>query len=341
MRLVALKAPVTDKPRADDFAVINADRPACPDGGVVARVLFISLDPYVGSRLRGRHMGEPAPAPLDEAIPGAIVGEVVESRTPAIKEGDAVHSMNGGWAEFVALGEADCRRLDRALAPLSAHLGVLGMPGLTAWAGVSQLAKIEDGETFLVDAAAGAVGGSAGQIARNLGAGTVVGVAGGPEKCGLVEREYGFDRCVDYKRDGWRDALRDAVGDPAAGGGVDAFFENVSADMATTALLNAKPCVRGVLCGLVANYHDADQAQHPLNAGLLIGKRAQLFGLVVYDFYPRWDEYVAEAAAWLRDGRLTIVEDRAEGLDAAPALFEKLMDGRNIGKCVVALDPDA
>lgn len=336
MQLVTLKAAFDHKPRASDFALIEAPAPACPEGGVLARVVYLSLDPYVGSRLRGRHMGERPPAPMSEPIPGAVVAQVIESRAEDLHAGDWVSAMEGGWAELVALSAAHCRKLDPAIAPLSAHLGVLGMPGLTGWAGMAQLAKAGPGDVVLVDAAAGPVGGTAGQIARILGAERVVGIAGGASKCALVENEYGFDACIDYRSDGWRERLADALP-----GGLSVFFENVSADMAMLALSHARPYARGVLCGLVDAYHADVPSQHAINAGLVIGKRAQLFGLVVYDFYGRWDEFAAQAAAWMREGRLHIAEDRAEGLQAAPAHFEKLMDGRNVGKALVVVSEEA
>ena len=332
MKLGTLKHAVDHKPTAEDFAIIEADRPTCPDDGLVVRVVHLSLDPYVGSRLRGRHMGEAPPEPMTGAIPGAIVGQVVESRAAAVREGDWVHAMEGGWQEFVALPASEVRKIDPTLAPLAAHAGVLGMPGLTAWAGITQLAKVGAGDTVLVDAAAGPVGGTVGQIARIKGAARVVGIAGGPEKCALVTDTYGFDACIDYKADGWRDRLAEALPD-----GLSVFFENVSADMAMLALTHAQTYARGVLCGLVDAYHTETQSQHPLNAGLIIGKRAQLHGLVVYDFYPRWVEYVAEAAPWITSGQLKFAEDRVDGLENAPALCARLMDGQNKGKAVVTV----
>lgn len=335
MKLGTLRHAIDHKPVAEDFTIIEAERPACSEDGLVVRVVHLSLDPYVGSRLRGRHMGEPAPTPMEGAIPGAVIGQVVESRASKFAEGDWVHVMEGGWQEFIAIPSAHARKIDPKVAPLAAHAGVLGMPGLTAWSGISQLAKVGNGDTVLVDAAAGPVGGTVGQIARIKGADRVVGIAGGPEKCSLVTETYGFDACIDYKAEGWRDRLADALPD-----GLSVFFENVSADMAMLALTHARTYARGVLCGLVDAYHTETQSQHPLNAGLIIGKRAQLFGLVVYDFYPRWDEYVAEAAPWIASGRLKFSEDRVDGLENAPALFERLMNGQNKGKAVVTVSAE-
>lgn len=335
MKRYTLKAALTAAPTAEDFTAIDAPSPECPEGGVVARVIYLSLDPYVGSRLRGRHMGETPPEPMLGAIPGAIVGQVVESRAAGIAEGDYVHAMEGGWQEYCALPAGHFRKVDPAAAPLRAHIGVLGMPGLTAWAGITQLAKAGDGDVVLIDAAAGSVGGTAGQIARIKGASKVVGIAGGPEKCRLVTETYGFDACVDYKAEGWQAALKEALPE-----GASVFFENVSADMAMIALSVSRTYVRGVLCGLADAYQADTPQAHALNAGAIIGKRAQMLGLVVYDFYPRWDEFVAEASAWIREGKLTFAEDHVTGLDNAPALFGKLMRGGNVGKPIVTVSEE-
>jgi hypothetical protein len=332
MKRIVLKHGLTELPCAEHFTIMEVPEPECPPGGVVARTIYLSLDPYVGSRLRGRHMGEPAPRAMQDVIPGAVVGQVIESRSADVKEGDYIHSMEGGWQETCALPAGRFRKIEPAIAPLSAHIGVLGMPGLTAWAGVTQLAKVREGDVVLIDAAAGPVGGTAGQIARIKGASKIIGIAGGAYKCELVVRNYGFDACIDYKRENWIDIAKASMPE-----GASVFFENVSASMAMTALSLSRPYVRGVLCGLVASYHDATQPAHPLNAGIIIGKRAQLFGLVVYDYYDRWNEYVAEAASWIRTGQLRFIEDRVIGLENAPHLFEKLMCGENRGKAVVAI----
>ncbi|MEE4211813.1 MAG: NADP-dependent oxidoreductase [Parvularcula sp.] len=330
MKLVTPKAPIAHKPRADDFGVIEKDAPSCPEGSVLIEVIYASLDPYIGSMLRGRHMGEEPPAPMAEPVPSAILGVVSESRADGLRPGAIVTTMSGAWQEVIAARPADLRVIERNDLPLAAYLSVLGMPGLTAWAGVTRLARVTAGDTFLVDAAAGPVGGTAGQIARICGAERVVGIAGGEDKCRIVTEEYGFDACIDYRRDGWRDRLAEALPD-----GLTVFFENVSAEMAMQALSLAKPYARGILCGLVDAYHDESRSQHPINAGLMIGKRAQLSGLVVYDFYPQWDEFLGEAQVWLRDGRLRPHHDIADGIDALPAQFEKLMDGQNRGKALV------
>ena len=334
MKQVVLKPVLSARPCADDFALVEVDIPTCPEGGVLVRVVHLSLDPYVGSRLRGKHMGEQAPLPGLDAIPGAAVCQVLESKAAGVKAGDWIHAMEVGWREQADLGPSTFRLLNPKAAPLAAHAGVLGMPGLTAWAGMTHLAKVGPGDVVLVDAAAGPVGGTVGQIARIKGAKRVVGIAGGPQKCALVTKTYGFDACIDYKQDGWEQALTEAL--PEA---PNVYFENVSTEMASKALMRLALYGRMVLCGLVDQYH-ADQPPPGLNAGLIVGKRAQVMGLVVYDFYPVWDAFVKEASAWIGDGTLVFKEDRVAGLDAAPALFERLMQGQNIGKAVVTVSAE-
>jgi NADPH-dependent curcumin reductase len=331
MKQVVLKHGLTARPETDDFDVIDAPRPACPEGGVVIAVSHVSLDPYVGSRLRGRHMGEAPPLPGVEAIPGGGVGQIIESRAPGFAPGEWVHSMEVGWRAEADLAPGHFRKIEVGAIPASAHVGVLGMPGLTAWAGMTQLAKVGPGDVVLVDAAAGAVGGTVGQIARLQGASKVIGIAGGAEKCRLVTETYGFDACVDYKLANWTEALDVALPAPPT-----VYFENVSAQMAITALSRMAIYGRMVLCGLVDQYH-ADAPPPGLPLGLIIGKRAAVMGLVVYDFYPRWDEYVGAFGPHVASGRLKIAEDMAQGLENASALFERLMRGENVGKAVVAV----
>ena len=331
MKQVVLKHALEAKPKAGDFEVVDIATPDCPPGGVLARVRFVSLDPYVGTRLRGNHMGEPAPEPGRGLIPGGVVAEVVRSNSPRAAVGDIIHSMEGGWAEVVALAEGEWTPVDPNAAPLSAYAGVLGMPGLTAWAGVTQLAKVGGGDVFSVNAAAGPVGGTAGQIARLRGAEAVVGIAGGAEKCRVVEEEYGFDLCADYRRDGWKERL-----DGAAPDGITVHFENVGADYLADALGRMRPYGRAVLCGLAAHYHSGGPPA-TVSIGAVIGRRASLHGLVVYDFYDRWAEFRAEVAPWVAGGKLHIREDRVVGLENAPALMERLVAGRNVGKAVVEL----
>ncbi|MEM9600210.1 MAG: NADP-dependent oxidoreductase, partial [Pseudomonadota bacterium] len=293
-------------------------------------VRYISLDPYVGTRLRGQHMGEAAPEPGSGLIPGAVVAQVVESRSERARVGQFIHAMDGGWVETVALKDAQFQVIDSDAAPLESYIGVLGMPGLTAWAGVTQLAAVKDGDSFMVDAASGPVGATAAQIARVRGASHIVGIAGGPEKCALAENTFGFDRCLDYKSDGWSDALTDALPD-----GLDVHFENVGDQMLGLAMQHLNLYGRVVLCGLAAHYHGGPPAM--TSVGMIVGKRAQVMGLVVYDYYNRWDAFRAEVAPHVQSGAIRYVHDEVEGLSEAGGLMERLVNGKNVGKAVVKL----
>lgn len=325
-REVVLARPVTAVPGAADFTVVTRDRtPPEGDGWLKVRPLFLSLDPYIGARIRGRHMGEPAPAP-GEPLPGFCVAEVQESHDPAFATGDRVVT-EAGWTDLAWVRSGTVRKVSSDIAA-SLHLSVLGMPGLTAWAGMTQLAKTGADDLLTVNAAAGTVGGVAGQIARNLG-GRAVGIAGGPEKCDLVVGRYGFDACIDYRSEDWEMQLASAVTP-----GSTIHFENVGAGQLAVGIRNLKLYGRVVLCGLADHYH-ADAGPAVTAIGPLVGKRAAVFGLVVYDFYPRWSEWTALAEPWVKAGRLTIAEDVGQGLDSAGRQLERLMRGENVGKTLV------
>ncbi|MCA3585767.1 NADP-dependent oxidoreductase [Phenylobacterium sp.] len=325
-REVVLVHSVTAAPVAADFTVVARHRTAPEgDGWLKVRPLFLSLDPYMGACIRGRHMGEPAPAP-GEPLPGFCVAEVEASRDPAFAPGDRVVT-EAGWTDLAWVPSERARRVSTDIAA-SLHLSVLGMPGLTAWAGMTQLAKIGAGDLLTVNAAAGTVGGVAGQIARNLG-GRAIGIAGGSQKCDLVVDRYGFDACIDYRTEDWEMQLASAVAP-----GSTIHFENVGAGQLAVGIRNLKLYGRVVLCGLADHYH-ADAGPAVTAIGPLVGKRAAVFGLVVYDFYPRWSEWTALAEPWVKAGRLTIAEDIRQGLDSAGAQLERLVRGENVGKTLV------
>lgn len=334
MKQVVLARALDGIPRAADFALVEASDPACPQDGVLAEVVELSLDPYVGSRIRGRHMGEPPPRPGLDPVPAHAIVRILASKTKGFRVGDLAWTAEAGWVERMALAPSQLRRIDTSLAPPGAWLSVLGMPGLTAWAGITQLARVSTNDVLLVDAAAGAVGGTAGQIAKAAGA-HVVGIAGGPKKCRLAREVFGFDACIDYRTGDWLAQLDRALPAPPT-----VLFENVSTSMLEVGLARLKPYGRVILCGLAGQYHAADGPAR-IQVGPIIGRRAQVMGLVVYDFYPQWDAFIREMAPLVKDGRIRYVEDRVAGLEQAPALFERLMDGNNTGKCIVAVSGPA
>lgn len=330
MKQIVLKHKLKAAPIAADFEEINVEMPECPEVGVLVKIKYISVDPYVGHLLHKGHMGQMPPTPGTGLIHAGIVGEVVESHSQKAKKGDYIYAAGGAWAEYNIFYDEQYSIIDPEAAPLSTYVGVLGMPGLTAWASVTQLARVQKGDVYAVNAAAGPVGGACGQFARMKGAKTVIGIAGSPKKCKMVKDVYGFDECVNYKTKTWKDDYK-----AAAPEGITVHHENVGSEQLAFAIENLQPYGRVVLCGLAAHYHDPKPAMTMI--GPMVGKRAQVSGLVVYDFYSRWDEFRAEVAPWVKSGKVVITEDKVKGLKNAPKLMEKLMKGQNIGKCVVEL----
>lgn len=329
---IILARDIDGPPSAGDFK-LRVTAPRSPEEDeILVRTIYLSLDPYVGSILRGRHFNEPRPRAGD-VVPGRAVAEVLQSRASGFAPGDLVR-VETGWRSLAVAPASGAARISREEAPLSAQLGAAGMPGLTAYAGMKHLAKVGGGEHVLVSAAAGGVGGAAGQIARILGARKIVGLAGSAEKCARVVETYGFDECVNYRADGWRDDLKRAF--PR---GIDVYFDNVGAEALDAALAQLAHYGRVVLCGLASQYQTTERPAGP-NPGMFIAKRAQVFGLVVYDFEDEQAAYSKLAGAWIREGRLAVLEDRVEGLAQAPLLFEKLMRGENVGKAIAVVGPE-
>ncbi|MFV3073652.1 zinc-binding dehydrogenase [Niveispirillum fermenti] len=331
-REVVLKHRIETKPVPTHFEIVERIVPDHPgDGKLLVRILYLTFDPYLGQAIRGQHMGEPHPD-AGEPLPGYCVAEVVASGDSRFAKGDHVVGQ-AGWGEFGMMDAAGARKVDPSLG-LAVHLGLLGTPGLTAWAGVTQLARVSQGDVFTIDAAAGAVGGTAGQLAKILGA-RAVGIAGGPEKCAQARDVYGFDDCIDYRQPDWIKALT-----AATGGGPSVHFENVGASVLLPVLSSLRIYGRVVLCGLAEHYH-ADGPRPTMPIGTIIGKRAHMLGLVVYDFFPRLAEWVAFATPHIKAGRLVELRDVSEGIDTAPQQFDRLLQGNNLGKTLVRVDPSA
>lgn len=324
------------EPKTSDFQVAETDIPTAGPGEFLARNVYLSLDPYMRGAIAGRHMGH-SRLNQGDLIGGRCVAQVVESKHADYAEGDYI-VIESGWQQYcVSDGGAkdEVRKIDPSAGPLSSALGVLGMPGLTAWAGVERLANPGLGDTFVVTAAAGPVGGTAGQLAKAKGC-RAVGIAGSDEKCRIVVEEYGFDACVNYKNDDWEEALKAACPD-----GIDVYFDNVGGPVldAITKQLNLYGKV--IMCGLVSQYNrSGDDGWHGHNMGPFVGKRAQLLGLVVYDYYDQMDAFLKAAVPLVKAGRLNFHEDCAQGIENAPAHFSKLMNGQNVGKAVIAIGPE-
>ena len=312
-----------------DFALGQVELAAPADGQVLVRVLALSLDPYLRSAMAGRHMsGAIAPG---EVVRGEGLIEVIESKHPRMAAGQKWVAVCG-WRSHALLDAVaieQARAVPADLSPATLALGVLGMPGLTAWAGFHLLANAAAGDTLLVSAASGPVGATVGQLARIAGC-RVVGIAGGPAKCAWATGVAGFDACIDYKSEDLRAALKREC--PR---GIDIYFDNVGGDTLQAVCEQLALGARVVLCGLIAQYNSAAPAGP--NPGLFIRARATVRGLVVYDHWPRLAEMQAEIGAHIRAGQLHYREDVSHGLASTPAAFARLMRGDNQGKAVVML----
>jgi NADPH-dependent curcumin reductase CurA len=316
-------------PEASDFAFGHAELPQPEEGQVLVRVLALSLDPYLRSAMAGRHLS--ASIGIGDLVRGEGLVEVLASRHPAMAAGEQWVAACG-WRSHALLDAAavaQARRVPAWLDRPTLALGGLGMPGLTAWAGLNRLADARAGDTLVVSAASGPVGATVGQLAKIKGC-RVIGIAGGPEKCAWVTGVAGFDACIDYRAEDLRQAL-----DRLCPQGVDVYFDNVGGDTLLALLERLALGARVVLCGLMAQYNGA--APTAINPALLIRARATLRGLVVYDHWDALEQMLTEMTAHYLAGRLQFREDIAEGLQSAPAAFVRLMQGRNQGKALVRL----
>jgi len=326
-RRIVLAARPVGAPRESDFRLEQVPRPEAEIGQMVCRTIWLSLDPY----MRGRMSDAPSYAPsvaLGAVMVGGTVGQVVESRLSGYAAGDYVLG-HGGWQEYWTSDGRGVRKLDPTAAPLSTALGVLGMPGMTAFVGLRVIGQPKPGETLVVAAASGAVGSVVGQIAKQSGC-RAVGIAGGPEKCRHVVEALGFDACVDHRAGNFAQALRDAC--PK---GIDIYFENVGGKVFETVFPLLNPFARIPVCGLIAHYNATTPPPGPDTLPrvmrAVLTKRLTFRGFLVFDFKELEPEFLTEVGAWVRDGRVRYREDIVEGLENAPGGLIGLLEGRNFG----------
>jgi NADPH-dependent curcumin reductase CurA len=317
-------------PTPEDFALAETDIPEPGPGQILVRNLHLSVDPYMRGRMNDVKSYTP-PYQLGEPMTGAAAGRVVASAADGIAVGDhVVHGL--GWREYALVDAAHAVVVDPAQAPLSAYLGVLGMTGLTAYAGLLRTAGFAAGETVFVSGAAGAVGSQVGQIAKLKGAARVIGSAGSAEKCALLVDEYGFDAAFNYKDGPVAPQLKAAAPD-----GIDVYFDNVGGEHLEAAISAMRLHARAALCGAIAAYNDTEAAPGPHNISQLIGKRIMLRGFLVSDHRDLQPEFLHEVGGWLREGRLRYRETVVTGIDHAVDAFLGMLRGENIGKMIVAL----
>ena len=311
----------------DDFALVEEPSREPVDGEVAVQVELVSVDPYQRGRMNeGRSYAEGLK--LGDVIVAAAVGRVVASRSEGFCAGDRVLGYLG-WQEFATVRGGALSRLDADRAPASAYLGVLGLPGVTAWMGMELIGKPQPGETVVVSAAAGAVGGVAGQLAKAAGA-RVVGVAGGAAKRRFVLEELGFDAAVDYRDPDFRRLVADATPD-----GIDVYFENVGGPVSTAALARLNDFARVPLCGLIAEYDGAPATK--VEVAALLTRRVRVQGFICTDHMDLWSRAVTELTSLYQAGRLRYRESVAYGLEAAPRALLGVLRGENVGKQLVSL----
>lgn len=325
-RSVVLKRRPTGEPTPAHFEIREDPIPDPGAGEVVTRTIYLSIDPYMRGRLREQQTYAVAIQP-GEVMTGETVGEVVASAHPGFKPGDIAVGARG-WQTHAVTDGGKLVKVERHGPPLSAYLGVLGMPGATAYAGITEICKPKAGETVVVSAASGAVGSVAGQIAKRAGA-RVVGIAGGPEKCLWVQDSLAFDDCVDHRS---MDLHREIAA--ACPNGIDAYFENVGGAVQAAVFDLLNPFSRVAMCGMVSQYNEVEFPPGP-NLGFVVGKRVLIQGFIVSDRPERLTEWRKLAAPWVADGSLGYREDIVEGLENAPEALAGILQGRNFGKLLV------
>ncbi|GAA3103697.1 NADP-dependent oxidoreductase [Streptomyces rectiviolaceus] len=318
-------------PVPEDFALREAPVAAPADGEVLVRNLHFSVDPYMRGRMNDVKSYTP-PFQLDEPMQGGAVGEVVASNAEGFAVGDHVLHF-AGWREYATVPVKHATKVDGQAAPLSAYLGVLGMTGLTAYAGLFEVASFKEGDSVFVSGAAGAVGAQVGQMARLKGASRVVGSAGSDEKVKLLVEEYGFDAAFNYKDPRpVVEQLKEAAPD-----GIDVYFDNVGGEHLEAAISRMNVHGRATICGMIAGYNDTEPTPGPRNMAMIIGKRLRLQGVLVGDHAALQSQFVTEVGAWIRSGELKYNETFVEGVENGVEAFLGMLRGENTGKMIVSL----
>ncbi|CAM2883241.1 NADP-dependent oxidoreductase [Saccharomonospora xinjiangensis] len=317
-------------PTLDNFAVAEVEVPKPDAGHILVRNTWLSVDPYMRGRMSAAR-SYVAPFEVGKVMDGGAIGEVVESNADGVAVGDVVlHGL--GWRTHAVLNPSRVRVLDPEAAPVQAHLSVLGMPGLTAYAGLFDVAGMREGDTVFVSGAAGAVGSIVGQLARLRGAGRVIGSAGSAEKVRWLRDDLGFDVAFNYKDGPVRDQLREA-----APGGVDVYFDNVGGDHLEAAISALNVHGRIAVCGMISQYNATEPAPAPRNLAQIIAKRFTMRGFLVGDHEHLRQEFLDEVGPLVRDGRIAYTETVVRGIERAPHAFLDLLSGGNTGKMLVRL----
>ncbi len=318
--------------KREDFELVGSALPEPGEGEVLIRIRYISLDPAMRGWMNEGKSYIP-PVAIGEVMRAGAAGTVVASNNPRFAVGDSVVGVLGVQDYALSNGKG-LTKVDPELAPLPVYLGTLGMPGMTAYFGILEVGELKSGDTVVVSGAAGAVGQVVGQIARIKGC-SVVGIAGGSDKCAYVVDELGFDAAVDYKSEDVKKALRSHC--PK---GIDVYFDNVGGEILDAALSQLAMHARVVICGAISQYNNTTAIKGPSNYLSLLVNRASMRGMVVFDYASRYPQAMAEMAGWMRQGQLKTREDIVVGLETFPETLLKLFKGENTGKLVLEVDGD-
>lgn len=332
-RQIVLASRPVGEPQDENFKLVEVPLPEPGDGEVLLRTVYLSLDPYMRGRMsESRSYAEPVP--IGGVMEGGTVSQVLKSNSDDFKVGDYVEGSTG-WQSHAAVPAALLRKIDPTVAPVSTALGVLGMPGMTAYTGLLNIGQPKIGDTLVVAAASGAVGAIVGQIGKIKGC-HVVGIAGGRRKCDYVVNELGFDACLDHK-----DARLPELLAQACPRGIDIYFENVGGEVFEAVFPLLNPFARLPICGLIGHYNESSPPAGPnmvpaVMRAILI-KRLTLRGFIVSDYAAQAKDFARDVGGWIAEGKIKYLEDVVEGLENAPRAFQGLLRGENFGKLVVKI----
>lgn len=318
------------KPSAECFRTEETTVPSLKEGEVLLKTKYVSVDPYLRGRMSdsksytsGFNLGEP--------MKSGIIAEVTESKNPDLKAGDFVNGLLD-WSEYQTSNSDGLTKVDADAAPLSAYLGMLGMPGLTAYLGLMEIGKPQKDETLVVSGAAGAVGSVVGQIGKIIGC-RVVGIAGSDTKTEMLKNEFGFDEAINYKT---TKNIRKAIA-KACPDGVDVYFDNVGGEISDGVMMNINQFARVPICGAISQYNETKMTTGPRMQSVLLINRALMKGFIVHDFAPKFSEAIKQLLQWYGEGKLKLKETVVEGFENIPDAFIGLFEGDNTGKMVVKI----
>lgn len=328
-KVILLSKRPVGKPTLDDFKIVNEEIPALNEGEVLLKTIYVSVDPYLRGRMNDSKSYVP-PFTLNKPMQSGIIAEVIDSRlTDYFKKGDFVRA-NLDWKEYQLSNGKDLHKVDANEAKLSAYLGVLGMTGLTAYLGLTEIGLPKEGETLVVSGAAGAVGTIVGQVGNLLGC-KVVGITGSDEKAALLTSKFKFDEAINYKTSSdLKDAIRSSCPN-----GVDIYFDNVGGEISDAVLTNINNHARLPVCGAISLYNNTDVALGPRLQPIILTKSATMRGFIVGDFFESFPAAIKQLTIWLKDDNITFIETIVEGFDNIPQSFIDLFEGKNVGKMLV------